>query len=426
MADTNAANKITATPDMPASETAALSQGLTATQAYQKYAEIVAKRAAQYAASSGTLLRDDKADARRACDQIVRRVVDDLLLEVGQQEAGEHYPLYRQYVDDPDFKARLEDYAFVKAYLEPKNTAQEAQITPEAAGEPEKEYDLGYGFLGNGITVWNRAEQRDNDYMTVAHISTERSVTIYDQDMPTEVRQRIDTVANSPDTWAHGFSPAPENMPPNIEGASAPASIYESVKRALPETLTKNDARMPDPTVNIRQMKEYGYENGGMVPLSESWALQFYDSNTTIYLLYPDNTEAIAFDREEIANHDGLFGIDCGDWERSPEYAAKQAEAANAEGKREADLLYGDNQYSRENKIGIYQGFLRVGACSSPVSLLAVHARRFVVLLPFYGDVLECLVQLCLARKNACNVEYCVADSEFAPLYGYSACVQQF
>jgi hypothetical protein len=92
-----------------------------------------------------------------------------------------------------------------------------------------------------------------------------------------------------------------------------------------------------------------------MVPLTKSWALQFYDSNMTIYLLYSDNTEAMVLDREEIATHDGLFGIERGDWERSPEYAAKQAAVANAEGKREADLLYGDNPYNRENKFGIYQ-----------------------------------------------------------------------
>jgi hypothetical protein len=47
--------------------------------------------------------------------------VNDLLLEPGKHDAGEHYPLYKHYMDNPDFKARLEDYAFIKAYLDPKN-----------------------------------------------------------------------------------------------------------------------------------------------------------------------------------------------------------------------------------------------------------------------------------------------------------------
>ena len=37
----------------------------------------------------------------------------------------------------------------------------------------EKEYDLGFGYLGNGTTVWNRLEEVDNDYKTIAHISDE-------------------------------------------------------------------------------------------------------------------------------------------------------------------------------------------------------------------------------------------------------------
>ena len=236
----------------------------------------------------------------------------------------------------------------------------EVRVTFDADGKmimpkPEKQYDLQYGFLGNGITVWNRAEETNGNYKTVAHIATDRTVTFYDDDMPHDVRQKIDTVAKSPDTRAMDFSPAPESIPPHIDGAAAPAIVYETVKRVLPETMTANNAKLPDPTVNIRQMKDYGYTDEGMVPLTESWALQFYDSNMTVYLLYSDNTEAMALDREEITNHDGLFGIERGDWERSPEYASKQAAATNAEGKREADLLYGDNPYNRENKFGIYQ-----------------------------------------------------------------------
>ena len=38
-------------------------------------------------------------------------------------------------------------------------------------------YDIGYGFLGNGLTVWNRLEEEHGDYKTVAHIDADRSVT---------------------------------------------------------------------------------------------------------------------------------------------------------------------------------------------------------------------------------------------------------
>ena len=45
-----------------------------------------------------------------------------------------------------------------------------------------KAYDLGYGHLGNGITVWNRLEKEHGDYKTVAHIAPDRTVTIYDEE----------------------------------------------------------------------------------------------------------------------------------------------------------------------------------------------------------------------------------------------------
>lgn len=56
---------------------------------------------------------------------------------------------------------------------------------------PEKEYDLGFGYLGNGLTVWNRLEEVDHDFRTVAHIGADGAVVIYAKEMPQAVRDRI-------------------------------------------------------------------------------------------------------------------------------------------------------------------------------------------------------------------------------------------
>ena len=104
-------------------------------------------------------------------------------------------------------------------------------------------YDLGYGFLGNGITVWNRAEEKDGDYPTVAHISTEREVTVYDKDMPESVVDRIKAVAQSPDTWAFGF----KSLPGMSDTASAPADLYARGTDMMEsfDFLIKIDALLP-------------------------------------------------------------------------------------------------------------------------------------------------------------------------------------
>lgn len=146
--------------------------------------------------------------------------------------------------------------------------------------QPEKQYDLGYGFMGNGITVWNRAEERDHDYVTVAHIATDRSVSIYDSDMPAEIRANIKRTAQTME------SPALRELPP----------------------------KTPDPATTM--MHEYGYTYDGMVPLTENTALALFDKGEAIYLLYEDNTEGMALERSEIEKFDGMFGIEKADFER--------------------------------------------------------------------------------------------------------------
>jgi hypothetical protein len=47
-----------------------------------------------------------------------------------------------------------------------------------------KQYQLGFGCKGNGITVWNSKHEVNGDYETVAHIRSDRSVKIYDLAMP--------------------------------------------------------------------------------------------------------------------------------------------------------------------------------------------------------------------------------------------------
>jgi hypothetical protein len=99
-------------------------------------------------------------------------------------------------------------------------------------------------------------------------------------------------------------------------------------------------------------MNLYGYLQNDMFPLTEDVALELFDASQTIYLLYSDNTEAVALDRDEIITFlsDGLCGITHSDWEISPMRAARVAAVANAEGRREAGLIYGEG-----NRFGIYQ-----------------------------------------------------------------------
>ncbi len=60
----------------------------------------------------------------------------------------------------------------------------------------EKKYDLGFGSLGNGTTVYNRAKMVSGDYPKVAHISDEGVVNYYGKEYPADVKKEIEDFAN--------------------------------------------------------------------------------------------------------------------------------------------------------------------------------------------------------------------------------------
>lgn len=63
------------------------------------------------------------------------------------------------------------------------------------AEEKMMEYDIGMGYLGNGLTVWNRAVEVNHDYQNIAHISTEGEITYYVDGLPDDVVARIEQAA---------------------------------------------------------------------------------------------------------------------------------------------------------------------------------------------------------------------------------------
>jgi len=120
-------------------------------------------------------------------------------------------------------------------------------------------------------------------------------------------------------------------------------------EKSMPE-FTEIDFSFPDTTIGFSEMNLYGYTGGDMFPLTNERAAFLFDRDHCVYLLYSDNTEAMVLDRDEILNHDGLFGIERIDWEHSPVRAAQMAVAEYAHGNREAELLHDSG-----NRFGIYQ-----------------------------------------------------------------------
>lgn len=69
-------------------------------------------------------------------------------------------------------------------------------LAQEAPAE-QPTYDIGMGYLGNGLTVWNKAVEVNGDYQTIAHISPEGEISYRVSGLPTEVVETIERAAKT-------------------------------------------------------------------------------------------------------------------------------------------------------------------------------------------------------------------------------------
>lgn len=74
----------------------------------------------------------------------------------------------------------------------------------------------------------------------------------------------------------------------------------------------------PDPSIDVSNMVAYGYNWAGMCPLRQVAAEIFFRQGKEVFLLYYDQSEAVASSVEEIRKHGengGIFGVEVSDCE---------------------------------------------------------------------------------------------------------------
>ena len=117
----------------------------------------------------------------------------------------------------------------------------------------------------------------------------------------------------------------------------------EQTEQTVPQT-----GCLPDPSVTIEEMNAYGYTDSGMLPLSKERALELFEQDVTIYMLYDNNSEAMVFEAEDIQMFSGCFGVTQEDWElvqnkippMSKETICKKREKAFLESRRDTFAIY--------------------------------------------------------------------------------------
>ena len=106
--------------------------------------------------------------------------------------------------------------------------------------------------------------------------------------------------------WRAKEEPQPEieTETPNVEDELPP----------LPEL--EQGYPMPDTGIGFSEMYQYGYTDGNaMLPLTKERAMELFMQDVPVFLLYGDNTEAMALDAEDISSHTGVFGVEREEWD---------------------------------------------------------------------------------------------------------------
>ena len=114
---------------------------------------------------------------------------------------------------------------------------------------------------------------------------------------------------------------------------------------------------MPDTGIGFLEMYQYGYTDGNaMLPLTKERAMELFMQDVPVFLLYADNTEAMALDAEDISSHTGVFGVEREEWDavRGVVTLSEQADTEKLflENPQDAFLIY---QIRRGGELDAYR-----------------------------------------------------------------------
>ena len=203
-----------------------------------------------------------------------------------------------RYLDENRFEWRLEveeDLSAVKAAALSRNTEEvQAESISYAVcayfGIETGENSFGY------IATWSKGKELPELKASLETINRTASGLITDIDRNYKALMKERGLDKEPESLA--AEPVQEITVQEPEPVSAP-----------------DNGAVPDPAISVESMNAYGYTDSNMLPLTKERALELMERDVTVYMLHTDNTEAMAFDAEDIRSFDGIFGVEASEWE---------------------------------------------------------------------------------------------------------------
>ena len=212
-----------------------------------------------------------------------------------------------RYLDENRFEWRLEveeDLSAVKTVARSRNTEEvQAESISYAVcayfGIETGENSFGY------IATWSKGKELPELKASLETINRTASGLITDIDRNYKALMKERGMDKEPESLA--TEPVQEITVQEPEPVSAP-----------------DNSCVPDPAISVETMNAYGYTDADMLPLTKERALELMERDVTVYMLHTDNTEAMAFDADEIRSFDGIFGVETAEWETVKDRFAPQ------------------------------------------------------------------------------------------------------
>ena len=202
------------------------------------------------------------------------------------------------YLDENRFEWRLE----VEEDLSAVKTAALSRNTEEVQTESISYAVCAYFGIETGensfgyIATWSKGKELPELKASLEIINRTASGLITDIDRNYKALMK-----------EHGLDQEPESL--------AAEPVQEITVQEPEQVSAPDNACIPDPAISVESMNAYGYTDANMLPLTKERALELMERDVTVYMLHTDNTEAMAFDADEIRSFDGIFGVEASEWE---------------------------------------------------------------------------------------------------------------
>jgi hypothetical protein len=144
-------------------------------------------------------LSENKIEEARGVNSIsndIQKVTNAIESELQLYKKAKGTPNEKKHVDNlKKLGAKKKELA---AELDKKVSSmyKDAEYQGESIKEAKK-YDIGSGWMGNGLTIWNRAEEQYGDYKIIAHISDNGTLSIRDKQLPSDIKKMFQIWADS-------------------------------------------------------------------------------------------------------------------------------------------------------------------------------------------------------------------------------------